>query len=76
MLNHFCCSACFDNGSEIPIQLSFYLFVLAVYKRPVLLEVDLKAITLVNFLKLTGSLPGGKGLGPSFHCLERVSRGN
>ena len=58
------------------MQLSFYLFVLAVYRRSVLLEVGVKASTLANFLKLTGSLPGGKGLGPSFHCLERVSRGN
>ena len=56
------------------MQLSFYLFVLTVYKRPVLLEVDLKASTLANFLKLTGSLPGGKGLGPSFHCLESLKR--
>ena len=58
------------------MQLSFYLFVLAVYTRPVLLEVGVKASTLANFLKLTGSLPGRKGLGPSFHCLERASRGN
>ena len=57
------------------MQLSFYLFVLAVYTRPVLLEFGVKASTLANFLKLTGSLPGRKGLGPSFHRLERVSRG-
>lgn len=57
------------------MQLSFYLFVLAVYTRPVLLEVGVKASTLANFLKLTGSLPSGKGLGPSFHRLERVPRG-
>ena len=57
------------------MQSSFYLFVLAVYTRPVLLEVGVKASTLANFLKLTGSLPSGKGLGPSFHRLERVPRG-
>lgn len=57
------------------MQLSFYLFVLAVYTRPVLLEVGVKASTLAYFLKLTGSLPSGKGLGPSFHRLERVLRG-
>ena len=57
------------------MQLSFYLFVLAVYRRLVLLEVGVKASTLANFLKLTGSLPSGKGLGPSFHRLERVPRG-
>ena len=38
------------------MQLSFYLFILAVYRRPVLLEVGVKASTLANFLKLTGSL--------------------
>ena len=58
------------------MQLSFYLFVLAVYTRPVPLEFGVKASTLANFLKLTGSLPGRKGLGPSFHRLERVSRGS
>ena len=58
------------------MQLSFYLFVLAVYTRPVLLEVGVKASTLAYFLKLTGSLPSGKGLGPSFHRFERVPRGN
>ena len=58
------------------MQLSFYLFVLAVYTRPVEdIEVGVKASTLANFLKLTGSLPSGKGLGPSFHRLERVPRG-
>lgn len=57
------------------MQLSFYLYVLAVYTRPILLEVGVKASTLANFLKLTGSLPSGKGLGPSFHRLERVPRG-
>ena len=56
------------------MQLSFYLFVLAVCTRPVLLEFGVKASTLENFLKLTGSLPGRKGLGPSFHCLESLWR--
>lgn len=46
------------------MQVSFYLF-----------GVGVKASTLANFLKLTGSLHSGKGLGPSFHRLERVSRG-
>ena len=38
------------------MQLSFHLFVLTVYTRPVLLEFGVKASTLANFLKLTGSL--------------------
>ena len=38
------------------MQLSFHLFVLTVYTRPVLLEFGVKGSTLANFLKLTGSL--------------------